>query len=361
MQMLPLTPDQASYDRWRRTAVIAWAILGVLIIAFLILYIIYSLRAVLQPFIYASAIVYILRPGVDFLENRGLPRIWSIFFVYLVLILVVTIILVFIIPVIIDEAQLLAKQIPSYIKNGQKMFYYYQEEIARIRVPREAFTALDSMTQQLKTGAIKFLSALPSTTANVFGGLFNILLAPIIAMYLLKDMRKIRLAAINLMPQDKQTDFSVIIQKIDNVLGGFIRGQMTVAIVVGILISIGLAALRIDFALIIGIFAGFFNLIPYMGPVFGAIPAVIIAVIKFGGWHALAVIAMFAFVQLLDNILITPNVMRHHVGLPPVLVIFSLLTGGLLLGLLGMLIIIPIVAACKAIIDYLLEKRIAAQ
>lgn len=351
------TSEQESYERWRRLAMIAWAVIGFSVIAFASLYLIFNLSSVLQPFIYAGAIVYILRPSVDFLEGRGISRLLAIFLIYLIVILIISVILLFIIPVIIDEAQLLVKLAPTYIQSGQKLFNQFQDEFARLPIPKEGYSALDSLVVQLRHAIINFFSKIPQTTVSVFGGLLNILLAPVIALYLLKDMRHIRQGAINLMPKNRQEEFAVVLSRIDKVLGGFIRGQMTVALIVGVMLSIGLAVLQIDFALIIGIFAGFFNLIPYMGPVFGAIPAIFLAIVKFNVWRALAVIVVFAFVQILDNILITPNVMRQHVGLPPVLVIFSLLTGGVFLGLLGMLIAIPTVAAAKAIIDYLLEKR----
>lgn len=352
-------PEQISYERWRRTAVIAWAVVGISFISLGLLYLIYNLSSVLQPFIFAGAIVYILRPSVDYFERAGLKRIMAIFLVYILVVLIITLILLFVIPIVITEAQLAVKLIPSYIEQGQNLFHYYQNEIARFSIPAGAMDTVNTVSTQLQKSIISFFSKLPQKMLNIFGGLFNILLAPVIAFYLLKDMKKIRSGTISLVPASKQEEFGVILGKIDTVLGGFIRGQMTVALIVGVLCAIGLSILRIDFALLIGIFAGFSNLIPYMGPIFGAIPAVFIAAVKFGFARTAAVVAMFAFVQLLDNILITPNVMRHHVGLPPVLVIFSLLTGGVLLGLLGMLLAIPTVAAGKAIIEYLLEKRTA--
>lgn len=349
--------NDSAIERWRKLGIVVWTVLGLIVLFVGFSLLVYSLRSVLTPFIYAAALVYLLQPGVDFLEKRGLSRLNGILVSYLILILIFSLVMVFVIPVVVDETTNLIRDLPRYVKLGQVTFSRYLKTFREFRIPSEAADVISQALNQLKRSLLSLLARVPRATIGLFGAFFNLVLAPIIAFYALKDLELIKRGALRLIPLPYREEGRLILGKVDRALRGFVRGQLTDAIIIGILSSIGLAVLGIDFAVIIGMLAGFFNLIPYFGPIIGSIPAIIIALINYSAWRALAVIVMFLIVQQLDSQVINPYLMRRYVGLHPLLVIFALLAGGLLLGLLGMLIAVPVTAVAMVLTGHLLEKR----
>ncbi len=349
--------DKQALERWRKLSTISWSLIGIFIVLGILSFFLYRLRVVIAPFVYAIAIVYLLQPAVDYLERKGMSRLSAVVFVYLGLFLVIIILAVFIIPVVIRESQVLIKALPDYVNSGKLLFSRYLTVFRAVRVPKEADAIVSQVLEGIKQSLSFVLLRISKSTYSLFGSFFNLLLAPIIAFYLLKDLKAVNNGVMRIITPSYHKDAQLIFRKIDSVLAGIVRGQLADAALVGILSSIGLLILNIDFAVIIGMTAGFFNLIPYFGPIIGAIPALIIALVKFSAWKALAVIVMFMIVQQLDSLLIYPYVMRKQVGLHPLAVILGLLAGGTLMGLMGMLIAIPVLAIGKAVVEYILDKR----
>lgn len=349
--------SDSAIKRWHKLGIVIWTVLGLIILFVAFSLLIYWLRSVLTPFIYAAAIVYVLQPGVDFLERRGLSRLSGILLSYLILILVFSLTMVFVIPLMVEETTNLIRDLPRYVRLGQETFSRYVEVFRDFRIPQEAADVVSQGLNQVKSSLLSVLARVPRAAVGLFGALFNLVLAPIIAFYALKDLELIRRGALRLVPPVYREEGGAVLTKIDRALRGFVRGQLADALIVGVLSAVGLGILGIDFAVIIGMLAGFFNLIPYFGPIIGSIPAIIIALINYSPWRALGVIVMFLIVQQLDSQVINPYLMRRYVGLHPLLVIFALLAGGLLLGLLGMLIAVPVTAVAMVLTSHFLEKR----
>lgn len=343
--------------QWRRLGVVCWSLLGLLIIIGILALFLFKLISVLAPFIYAAVIVYLLQPAVNFLESKRISRLNAILLTYLMLFVVFSAFVVFIIPIVIRDSKMLISDLPGYINWGKMLFSRYLTIFEGFRIPKEADTIISQALEGIKHSLLAVLVRIPKGTFILFGSFFNLILAPIIAFYLLKDLKVINRGLIRLISPPYRNDVQLVLGRVNKVLGGFVRGQLVDAIIVGILSSLGLFILNIDFALIIGMAAGIFNLIPYFGPVVGAVPALIIALVKFSVWKALAVVIMFLIVQQLDSLIIYPYVMKHQVGLHPLGVIFGLLAGGVLMGLVGMLIAVPLLAVGKAVIGYFIEKR----
>jgi len=152
------------------------------------------------------------------------------------------------------------------------------------------------------------------------------------------------------------------LDRISHVTGRYIRGQIFISIIVGVLCTVVLLILKVDFAVLLGAIAGIFNLIPLLGPLIGAIPAAL-AALFISPLKALLVILLFIAVQQIDNYVISPAVMKYQVGVHPGLIIFSLMAGGALFGFWGLLIAVPTVAIVQETLRYyLLEKnRIASR
>jgi predicted PurR-regulated permease PerM len=144
--------------------------------------------------------------------------------------------------------------------------------------------------------------------------------------------------------------------RVNNVAGRYIRGQILISIIVGVLCTIVLLVLKIDFAVLLGAIAGIFNLIPLLGPLVGGIPAAL-AALFISPLKALLVILLFIAIQQIDNYVISPNVMKYQVGVHPGLIIFSLIAGGALFGFWGLLIAVPTVAIIQETLKYYLLER----
>jgi predicted PurR-regulated permease PerM len=175
---------------------------------------------------------------------------------------------------------------------------------------------------------------------------------------MLKDSNHISTRLLNFLPVSIREEFINLWGKIDNVLTNFIRGHLLVAGIVGLLTTIGLLIIKMKFALILGIIAGLADLIPYFGPILGAVPAVVLALLD-SNVQVFYVILVMIIVQQLESNLLSPKILGDSVGLHPLAVIFVLLTGGHFFGVVGMIIAVPFAAVIKIVINYAVTKMVS--
>ena len=204
----------------------------------------------------------------------------------------------------------------------------------------------------------RYLTGLRSVTNSVISGLIIIVLGPVMAFYLLVDLPRLRRGAMTLIPPGRREEIKGLMDRIGTAVGGFFRGQLLVALFVGVASSIGLWAIGLPYWLLVGMVAGIFNLVPLVGPFIGGGLAVIIALVSGeplkAVWAALVLLA----VQQIDNHLISPNVMGRTVQLHPVVVMLALLVGASFAGLFGMLVVVPLVAMAKIIFLFIWSKYV---
>jgi predicted PurR-regulated permease PerM len=333
----------------------AWAWVGVLVLIGFLWYILSQIKTVLLPFIYAVIIVYILRPLVNRIEAIGIPRIWSVVISYLIVFIIIGLLALYIVPILVAEATAFFANFPDYLLSLRHFIERLTEQYQALK-GTEIATVIDSTIASFKKLAGEVATGIAAFTINIFGGIFNLVLGPILAFYILKDLRVIRETLKNLLPSKYQEEGWTVVKKIDIVVSGFLKGQFLVALIVAILAIVSLTILRIDYAFLIGLFIGIFNMIPYFGPIIGAIPAVVVALGKSWLTAVIVIIVLFA-IQQVDSLFISPNIISQQVNLHPVLVIFALLAGGTLFGLPGLLIAIPIAAAGKAVFLHFKERE----
>jgi predicted PurR-regulated permease PerM len=178
-------------------------------------------------------------------------------------------------------------------------------------------------------------------------------LGPIIAFYLLVDLPRLRQVAVGLVPQRSKDEVLVVAGRLNRAIGGFFRGQLAVALIVGVMVSIGLALIGLPFWLLVGMVAGLFNVIPLIGPWVGGIPGVVIALTTRDVGTAVWVVIVMLAAQQIDNHFITPNVMQRAVKLHPAAVMVALLAGGTIGGFFGLLVAVPTAAVIKIIVGHL--------
>jgi predicted PurR-regulated permease PerM len=313
-----------------------------------------NLRQIFALFIYTIAIVYLLRPLVDFFEGRGMPRLLAVIVTYLIVMLLIALLLLYLIPIIVNQGTQFIKRFPGYLKAEIEFVELWKGKLIELRVPPSAVKLLEQSVEKLREAGLALLSSIPGFTLNIFSIVFFFILAPFLAFYLLKDFEQVKETIIDLIPDRYKDDSLDILHKVDLVLSGFLRGQVLVALSVGTLASIIFTILGVDFSIVLGMIVGILNVVPYFGPIMGGLIAAMVAFFKAPILAVWVILAMVA-VQMIDATLLSPNIMSQQVNLHPVLIAFSLLIGGSLLGVLGIVIAIPSAAVGKAIVYHFLE------
>ena len=352
--------EEVVHDRYREIAIVCGAILGMLAVASILLFLIYQFRAIFTLFVYSLIIVYVLRPVVGFFESKKIPRVLAVILTYFLFVLVLAVLLIYFIPLLVGQVQDFVDQFPRYVKATVSLSQGYLKRLNDLRVPPEASKFLEQGLNSLKNILIKIISRVPGVTLDLITTFLYFLLAPILAFYILKDLRPIKENLKGLVPKRYRQETDDIMSKVDLVLGGFLKGQLLVALIVGVLASIGLSIIGVNFSVLIGMITGVLNVVPYLGPIAGAILAALVAVFE-SPILALEAVGLLLVIQQIDGLFISPHVVGSQVNLHPVVIIFSLLMGGAIFGVLGMILAIPVAATIKALILHFQEKSLASE
>ncbi len=346
--------------KYQKMAYLIWSLIGLLLLFLSIVYFFNLLKPILTPFVIAVALVYLFRPGVIFLEKRGLPRILSIILVYLSFFVLLSLLFVYFVPLIASQLYELGRNFPAYFNRVSREISYFQARYSKLEFPSWFDKALSQAVDSFRDFLVRFASSLPSLGVNVvssfFTNIFYFILSFVLGFFLLKDYEAIKETLYELLPLNWRPEGKALLSRVSAVVRGFIIGQALVSLSVGVLTTLALLILGVDYALLIGLVSGVLNVIPYFGPLAGAILAGLVALFK-SPWLALWAVVAMLVVQQLDSLFISPNIMSYQVRLHPVLIVFSLLSGGLFWGAMGMLLSIPLAAALKAVVYYFLEER----
>lgn len=347
-------------ERWRRIALIAWALVGVVVLGLALLRLLDLLSSALMPFLLALVIVFLLRTPVVRLERHKVPRAVAVLIAYVLAALVVAVAGLIIVPRVVDQFVQFLAAFPSYYRAAYRLWSDLQRQYQTVALPGwvdQAFgTANETIVTRLSGFSTRIATGAVAAGSGVVGLILNLVLALVIAFYVLKDLPTIREEVLSMFGHTRRSETAVVLGQVSTVLSGFLRGQLIVSTIVGTLTFIGLAVLGVPYAFVIGLITGVFNIIPYFGPIVGGITAAIAAAFE-SPLLALGALAVVFAVQQVDGLLISPRVMSDKVDLHPVLVIFSLLAGGTLFGFVGLLLAIPVAAVAKALFVYYFEKH----
>ncbi|MFZ5639624.1 MAG: AI-2E family transporter [Bacillota bacterium] len=320
-------------------------------------YLLYRVRIVLLPFFMAVLVAYLLNPPVYWLERKKIPRLPAIILVYAAISVAVAAIVIYGIPAVMDELDQLAGAIPKLIRTTQDFADKIQSRYTRYALPENIRQVLDEKLAGLENMLLILTRKAAGSIIIMFSYLFSLLIAPVFAFYILKDLDNINKGMINFIPKAWRSDILAIFRDVDEIVAKYIRGNLTVAFIVGLLTGLGMYIIGLDFAFTIGFVAGLADLIPYFGPVIAAVPAVSLASLE-SRTLALYALLVILVVQQLENSIISPKILGESLGLHPLLVIFVLLAGGELYGIIGMLTAVPIVAIVRVILRYIYLKLV---
>lgn len=342
-------------DRIRRAGQVAWAVLGLAALLALLGFIGWVVRVVFPPLVFAGAIVFVLNPVVTWFQGKRIPRPAGTALAYLGVVGLLVLIGLLIAPLASRQSRELSDQWPEVradvedwvndLSARSKRDSWFIE-IPNVKEIEDSFSNNDkSFSEQLST--VRDLGL------RIFHVALIVVLSPIIAFYLLVDLPHIRRVAEALVPPRAKPEVLLVSRRLNRAIGGFFRGQLVVALIVGTMVSIGLAILGLPFWLLVGMIAGLFNIVPLIGPWIGAVPGVVIALTTRDATTAVWVIGVMAAAQQIDNHLITPNVMQRAVKLHPAAVMLALLAGGTLGGFFGLLLAVPVAAVLKILVGHL--------
>jgi predicted PurR-regulated permease PerM len=339
-------------ERFRKWGIIAWSTIGVLILAGVVLWALMRVDEIFPPLVLALITVFVLNPVVTRLERAGVRRLFGSCMTYLLGMAVLAIALGLLIPALVDQGQEFAEDLPQTIDEVSAFADRVTEGIE------------DRFGSSINIGE-RVGEAIGGTVGSVGGFLQGavqtmtlVLIGLIAGFYLLVDLPRLRSAALRLVPPKRRDEAKQIASSVGTAMGGFFRGQLLVALIVGVMSSIGLRIIGLPYWLVVGFIAGAFNLVPLIGPFVGAVPAIIIAAALKPPITIVWVAVVLIVVQQIDNHFISPNVMRLTVRLHPATVMIALIAGATLAGFWGMLLAVPVVASIKVVAAHFWRTRV---
>ncbi len=309
----------------------------------------YLLAPVLTPFLIAALLAYIFNPPVTRLETWRVPRTASVLLLFLLLGGALTLTGVWIIPRVQQQLASFAGQLPGYLDGLQAWLKPWAETVFGAQAALLDFSAIKEQLlahwQELGGAAGDVLTALTRSGMRMAGWLVNLVLVPVVAFYLLRDWNRIVARVPSLFPAKARSRLKTLARESDDVLGAFLRGQLSVMLALAIVYTGGLWVIGLDLALPIGLVAGLVSFVPYLGFIVGLLSAGVAALFQFQDtWMLVGVLLVFGSGQVLDAVFFTPNFVGGRIGLHPVAVIFAILAGGQLFGFFGVLLALPAAA-----------------
>jgi len=317
-------------------------------------------RELLYTLLISIIIAYILNPLVNYLEKIKIKRIIGVILVYLALGGIITLVIYIVIPNMFNELKVLINDLPLYFKEINNTFNKaYNIYINNINNLPEEFQSIKEGVDQnifkIQEFIINMVTGFTSLVFSIFSKIISIILIPVLTFYFLKDKDYFKKKITLLIPKKYRNEVISVSREINKVLGSFVRGQLIVATFIGIATSIGLFFLKVKFSIVIGMLAGIFSIIPYFGPIIGIVPAILFALLDTPikvAW----VILLFIGIQQFEGDILSPKIVGNSVGLHPVTVMVSLLIGGSIMGMLGMLLAVPIVAVLRIVINSVVDR-----
>ena len=306
----------------------------------------YQIRAVFFPFILAGILAYLLHWPVEWLEQKKINRGFGILLLYLVLGIMIFLITKFFLPSFIKQINELIAVLPGYLNQVQEFLDRQQAGIDRGSLPPEIKKSLLIQIDSLEKSIAGLLKSLLTTLWGISSHLFDFLLAPILAYYILKDVHNLKKSILGYLPVNFRDEAVIFLKVCDHVFGRFIKGHLLICLTVGIITGLILYMLKIPYSFLLGLLAGIMELVPYFGPILASIPILALALLKGKVLFIKTLIAIVLIQQIEGNIL-APKILGDSLGLHPLTVIFLLLCGYNLGGVLGMILAVPVAAVVR--------------
>jgi len=311
--------------------------------------------------------VFLLEPVVRAFERLRLPRPVAAVLALLTLVAFILAVVALVLPTIRQQAADLGERLPDLYLAG---INWVRDVGASLGLDVDELLSQEAIEQWLNDPANQetvqsLLLGFGAGAGQVIRGVAEAVavlgLAPVLALYILIDLERFKANALGVTPPRHREEFSFVAGQVGTALGSFVRGQLLVSVIVGFASSIGMWLIDLPFWLLIGIIAGFLNLIPFLGPVVGGALAALVALLNGDPTQAIWAVLIFTAVQQVDNHVITPLVQRARVNLSPLVIVLALIIGGSVAGLLGVLVAVPMTSAVRIIVGHIWRTRVLGE
>ncbi|HTL15351.1 MAG TPA: AI-2E family transporter [Thermomonas sp.] len=343
--------DLASIARFYRR--LQWAAVAVGV-----LWLLWLLAPILSPFVLAALLGWLGDPLVDRLERAGLGRNGAVALVFGAMTLLLAVALVLLVPLVEQQIVTLVQSLPSYRDWFVGTALPWVERRTGLEIlswldPGRLFVLIREHWERAGGIAATVLGYVSRSGFALLAMLANIVLLPVLTFFFLRDWDLLVERVGALVPRDHYAVVRDLARESDAVLGGFLRGQLLVMLILGVLYAIGLSLAGLDLGILIGIIAGMLTFVPYLGPASIVVFGGIAALVQYGDWQHLAGVgAVFAVGQVIETYWLTPKLVGDRIGLHPMAVIFAVMAGGSLFGFLGMLLALPVAAVANVLLHY---------
>lgn len=333
-----------------------WIIGGLVLLATISLFI--GLKPILMPFAAAGVLAYILNPLVVKLHSLKISRSLAAMLVMFLGLSVIVILLLIVIPMLINLLDSIYEKLPAFLDWVHHSLVPWLNQTFHIRIRWDAdymskYVAqwIQTHNASIKDAASKVLPVVWQHSSGMVEWVTNLLLLPFLLYYFLLDWNRWTSGIRHLIPRRALPTYNRIATNMDTVLGEFLRGELLVMVIMGMVYGLGLALVGLESGFAIGMVAGLLVFVPYLGAFTGLLLATLAALLQFDGWTGLLLVwGVFAIGQFLESFFVTPKIVGDRIGLSPFWVIFSLMAFGQLLGFVGMLLALPLAAICLVLI-----------
>lgn len=347
-----------------RVGISAWSLVGAAVLIWVLLLVLARLDILLAPIVLSVALIYVLNPVVNFFTRHRVPRIIATFLAFLGMLALIAAFGAVVAPTVTSQASALTSRFPEIYEDSAIQIEEIIDGFGFEDVDLWSYDELREFAQDPEAQD-QILSVVWDRLGEVTTGLLETILvfflAPVVAFYILVDLPRVRQEAISLIPRPHKAEVLHVSRRLGGAIGGFLRGQVVVALIVGVMTSVGFRIIGLEFWLIIGMIAGFLNIIPFVGPWVGGILGVTVGFVTADVTTALWAGLVALIVQQIDNHLISPNVLRATVSLHPAVIILVLVLGGGIGGIWGVLLAVPITAVLKILAGHLWRTRVLGQ
>jgi predicted PurR-regulated permease PerM len=332
---------------------------------FCLFVIVYSMHAILTPFLVGALIAYLLDPAVQFLNRKGVNRSLAVLLIFGVFALFSIIASVLIVPILVGQLINFVFQLPEYVhwlyeSISMVLTQYFGVSIDSLDIEKIKRVVQENWQSagQLLTN---FFIRISGSTLGLILAVTNYVLVPIVAFYFLRDWDRFTDSVDSLIPRKFEPTIKTILTECDEVLGSFIRGQLVVMFLLGVIYSTGLAIVGVELALFLGMLAGLASVVPYLGAFVGILSASLAAFMQFQDiMPVIYVLMVFATGQFIESFFLTPLLVGDKIGLHPVAVIFAIMAGGQLGGFTGILIALPVAAVLMVLVRFFVNHYMAS-
>jgi predicted PurR-regulated permease PerM len=322
-------------------------------------YMLSQVTTIYLPVIVAMIVAFVLNPLVNFFtdvpfgaRNRHLPRSAAILIVFLLSGIIMALAITFVLLPFINEFNNFVVNLPNLVSRVKTLTALLEQQANLAQLPNNIRSLLDEGLSGAASYAVGLVRSAINAAFTFATQVVELVVVPVLAYYFLKDWRTLKNGIIAIFPPAAREAAVTIIGEMALVVSNYIRGQVLISIIMGLLVFCGMYFFQGDYPLVLGLLSTLTETIPILGPIIGAIPAIILAYLV-SPVLAVKVAAFYIILHQLENHIIVPNIMGHTIDLHPILVIISLLIGGHMYGIAGMIVAVPVAALLKVLLRHL--------